>query len=97
MASIKERAIEARLKQRVEDTGGLCIKLAMTYNAGMPDRLCLFPNAFAAFVELKAPGKKPRPIQLYVHDKLRARGFKVYVIDNYDDIELIIKEAGYAK
>jgi len=37
------------------------------------------------FVELKAPGKKPQPHQTRYHDKLRALGFKVSVIDNKAD------------
>jgi hypothetical protein len=34
-----------------------------------------------AFVEVKAPGEKPRPLQLARHKLLRELGFKVYVLD----------------
>lgn len=53
---------------------------------GLPDRLCLFPNAKIAFVELKTTGEKPRKIQLYIHKKLRKLGFAVYVIDNMQSL-----------
>ena len=49
---------------------------------GLPDRLVLLPDGKMFFAELKAPGKKPRPEQVRVHESLRRRGFKVYVIDS---------------
>ena len=36
------------------------MKLPAIHNAGLPDRLCLFPGGEVVFVELKAFGKKPR-------------------------------------
>lgn len=94
---ILEKQIEQKLKERVENAGGLCIKLGMTYAAGMPDRLCLFPTGISVFVEVKAPGKKPRPIQEYVHDWLRTLGFVVLVIDNYEGIDKFMETYSNAK
>lgn len=62
--------------------------------AGMPDRLILLPDGHIAFAELKAPGKKPRPLQLSRHRLLEGLGFKVYVIDSTDQIEQILTEIG---
>ena len=56
----------------------------------MPDRLVLLPHGRCAFVELKAPGKLPRPLQLKRHEQLRALGFKVFVLDNVEDIPEVI-------
>ena len=53
----------------------------------MPDRLVLLPDGVIAFVELKAPGKAPRPLQLARHRLLRSLGFRVYVIDGTEQIE----------
>jgi len=39
------------------------------------------------FVELKAPGKKPTEAQLREHEKIRARGFRVLVLDTYEGID----------
>jgi len=41
------------------------------------------------FIEFKAPGKKPTPLQNAWHEKLRALGFTVHVIDNVSDFERI--------
>lgn len=45
-----------------------------------------------AFVEVKAPGEKPRPLQLSRHRLLRRLGFKVYVLDDESQIGGIINE-----
>ena len=55
-----EKAIEMRLAAAVRSYGGVAVKLAATGISGMPDRLLLLPGGRMAFVETKAPGKKPR-------------------------------------
>ena len=40
-----------------------------------------------AFVELKAPGKKATPQQAREHDRLRADGFSVLVVDTPEGAE----------
>jgi hypothetical protein len=59
---------------------------------GLPDRLILMPDGKMAFVEVKAPGKKPRPLQVARHEILRQLGFKVYVLDDVKEIGGIIDE-----
>lgn len=76
-----ESSIEKRLVTEVERVGGWCLKLPAIHNAGLPDRLCLFPGGEVVFVELKAFGKKPRKIQILMHQKLKALGFRVEAID----------------
>jgi hypothetical protein len=61
---------------------------------GMPDRIVLLPGGRIAFVEVKAPGKKPRPLQLARHKLLRDLGFKVYVLDNIEGIQTILSDMG---
>ena len=45
-----------------------------------------------AFVEVKAPNKKPRPLQKARHRLLQKLGFKVYVLDDAEQIGGIIDE-----
>lgn len=87
-----ESSIEKRLVTEVERVGGWCLKLPAIHNAGLPDRICLFPGGRILFVELKAPGKKPRKIQLFMHRKIRALGFRVEVVDTPEQIKKIIKK-----
>lgn len=81
-----EKAIERKLVELTKANGGMCIKLLCDQLTGLPDRLCLFPNHRIAFVELKTTGRKPRRIQLYIHNKLRALGFRVEILDSINEV-----------
>ena len=89
---MREKVIEAKLCCRVRDAGGMCPKLISPGMDGMPDRLILMPGARVAFAEIKAPNQKPRALQTYRHEQLRALGFPVYVVDDLDQIAGIIDE-----
>ncbi len=58
----------------------------------MPDRIVLLPQGRIIFIELKALGKKPRPIQKYRIKELKALGFRVEIIDSIEGINNIIEE-----
>ena len=81
---MREKTIEQKLIHAVRARGGIALKLASPSCAGIPDRLVLLPGGRAAFVEAKAPGQKPRPLQARRMEQLRALGFRVYVLDRAD-------------
>ena len=82
---MREKLIEQALVRAVLKRGGLCPKF-ISSTAGWPDRMILMPGGRMAFAELKAPGRKPRLLQLYMHQQLRALGYKVFVIDRQEQI-----------
>jgi len=88
---LKESYIERMLKKKVEQAGGKALKFVSPGWAGAPDRLVLLPGGLVKFVELKAPGRKPRPIQLKRHEELRALGFDVVVIDSMEGVGEFIR------
>ena len=51
-----------------------------------------FLRAVDAFAEMKAPGGKLRPLQAARIERLRALGFRVYVIDDIDQIGGVLDE-----
>lgn len=83
---MREQIIEQALVKAVKARGGMCPKFTSPGMDGMPDRLVLFPHGRIAFVEVKAPGKKPRPLQLHRHEQLQRLGFHVYVLDGLEQI-----------
>jgi hypothetical protein len=78
---MREKVIEKKLEMEVKKRGGICPKFTSLGFDGMPDRLVLLPDGKIAFIEVKAPGKKPRPLQLARHRLLRELGFQVFVLD----------------
>lgn len=89
---MREKQIERKLVSAVKAAGGIAPKFVSSGYDGMPDRLLLFPGGGMAFVEVKAPGEKPKPLQTARHRMLRILGFKVYVLDAATDIDKIVKE-----
>lgn len=90
-----ERTLEHKFVEAAKASGGWAPKFTSPGFDGMPDRIVLMPYGRMAFVEVKAPGQKPRPLQLAVHRTLRSLGFRVYVLDDPDDIPRIIDEVAH--
>jgi hypothetical protein len=89
---MREKQIEQRLVKAVKARGGLCPKLVSPGTDGMPDRMVLLPDSHMGFVEVKAPGEKPRPLQQRRHEQLRELGYKVSVLDDPEQIPPILDE-----
>lgn len=89
---MREKIIEQKFRAAVRNAGGMTVKFVSPGLDGMPDRLALLPGGRMAFVEVKAPGKKPRPLQEARHRMLRRLGFAVYVLDDERQIGGIVDE-----
>lgn len=89
---MREKHIEQAFANAAKQAGLWPLKLTCPGTAGMPDRIVLSPNAKVTFVELKAPGKKPRPLQTHRHEQLRRLGFTVITINRLDQIHGAINE-----
>ena len=94
----KERDIEAYLVKRVKELGGEVRKVKWIGRAHAPDRLVMLPECRSAFaedaetlwVELNAPGIKPRPGQLREHERMRRLGQRVEVVDSVDGVDEVL-------
>ena len=89
---MREKTIEQKLCQAAKQRGGICPKFVSPGFDGMPDRVVLMPKGRMGFVEVKAPGKKPRPLQIARHKMLTRLGFRVYVLDSEEQIGGILDE-----
>lgn len=89
---MREARIESKLKVEIERRGGLSLKFVSPGWAGAPDRLVLMPGGRLWFVELKAPGKRPRLLQEKRIAELMGRGFRVRVISSLGELEEFLRE-----
>lgn len=89
---MREKTIEHDLVMEVKRVGGLALKFVSPGFDGVPDRLVLLQGGKMGFVEVKAPGKHPRPLQEARHRLLWRLGFKVYVLDDAEQIGGIIDD-----
>ena len=90
---MREKQIEQQLVKAVKAAGGMCPKLVSPGTDGMPDRMILMPEGRIVFVEVKAPGQKPRPLQMLRMEQLQLMGFRVFILDHEGQIPAIIEEA----
>lgn len=87
-----EKSVEQKFTKTVKDKGGLALKFVSPNFNGVPDRLVLLPFGKMAFVELKAPKKKMRTLQIKRKRQLESLGFSVYCVDDVGMIGDVIDE-----
>ena len=101
MKPLRERNVERHLVKRVKELGGECRKVIWQGRRGAPDRLVMLPPMWreskdwqsptTIWVELKAPGVKPESHQLREHERMRAMGQRVVVIDSIEGVEELLR------
>lgn len=87
---IIEKDIENYLKRKCP---GLCLKFTSPGRVGVPDRILLH-KGLVHFIEVKAPGRQPRPSQRVVFKEFEREGHKVHVVDSYESVDLLLKGLG---
>lgn len=90
MRILQEKDIEKYFVRRVRDAGGKAYKFVSPGNNGVPDRMVCLPGGRVVFVELKAPGKVPRPMQIHQIGILREFGFRVEIVDSKESADEFI-------
>ena len=91
---MQEKYIEQKLVVAVKNMGGIAPKFVSPGFDGVPDRIVLLPVGRIAFIELKAPGKKMRPLQVRRKRQLEELGFSVYCIDGVEQIDEVLRKMG---
>lgn len=106
VASMLEKSVEGYLCREVAKIGGVAEKFTSPGQRSVPDRLVLLPayrtdddGVMGAlerpprviFVELKAPGKKATEAQKRDHERRRAMGFRVEVLDSKEAVDEFIR------
>jgi hypothetical protein len=78
-----ESSIEKKAVAYAKSQGFLCFKFTCPGQQGVPDRLFISWQGISLFLEFKAPGKKPTPLQLRMLQKLRDQGVAAGWVDNF--------------
>ena len=89
---MRESTVEHRLVSEAKKRGGIALKFVSPGIDGVPDRLVLLPHGKFAFVEVKAPGRTLRPLQVRRIGQLRELGYLAYCLDHPDQIGGILDE-----
>lgn len=91
---IRERDIEARLRQGVQRLGGKAYKFISPGNTGVPDREVILPGGLIYFVELKTDRGRTSPVQQAQIRALKKLGCEVRVLYGMSDVEDFLAEIG---
>lgn len=95
---IREAVIEEYFRTRILALGGIAYKFTSPARRSVPDRVCILPKSVAEdlpvlcgehifWVELKRTGQKPTPNQEREHERIRACGGLVLVIDSKELVD----------
>lgn len=76
-----ESNIQGKIRVYLMRHGYWTVKINLCSRPGFPDMIAIgMKHIF--FIETKAPNKTPDPLQLYIHEVIRKRGFDVLVADD---------------
>ncbi len=92
---MRERDIEKILKDEMKKLGGQAYKWVSPGNAGVPDRIVVFPGRPPVFAELKAETGKLTPLQQAQIKRLRELGQDVAVIRGIDGLSQFFQDRGF--
>ena len=86
---MRESALEAKIKAKIQKKGGLCLKWVSPGFSGVPDRIALLPEGKILFIEVKRPGLSEgrSTRQKRVASQLKNLGFEVIRVSDIGDLD----------
>jgi len=84
---MRERDIEAYLRDRVKALGGIAFKFVSPGHAGVADRIVCMPGGVVWFVEVKAPGGKLSPLQRLFEVQMSQLDMRYVTIWSKDEVD----------
>lgn len=80
----EESQLQRKVRLDLERNGWDVLKINLCSKPGYPDTEVKRALRQIFYIEFKAKGKKPDPLQAYIHRQLRKMGFPVFVIDTWE-------------
>jgi hypothetical protein len=90
-----ERDIQANVTKESTSLGLIPIRINVSGRKGWPDYGYMYMGRIA-FIEFKRPGERPDPLQAHVHKLLNAAQIPVFVVNNEDYGNTLLKEWKHA-
>ena len=94
---MRESEIEKTLRDETKKLGGRAYKWVSPGNAGVPDRIVVFPGRPPIFVELKAEKGTLTALQKAQIETLKALGQDVRVVRGLEGAAQFFEEAGFTE
>jgi hypothetical protein len=87
---MRESTIERKVVAFCKRNGVYTRKFVSPAHKGVPDRIFIC-NGTTLFLEFKAPGKKPTPLQSREMTLIHGHGVPAVCVDSYDIAKFILK------
>ena len=84
MANLLEKQIERSVCDYAKSLNFLVYKFTSPERAAVPDRMLITPKSVVFFIEFKREGGKVTLAQDREHERLRAQGVTVFVVDSVE-------------
>ena len=91
-----EKEVEKVLVQEVKKLGGAALKWVSPGNAGVPDRIVIFPGQAPVFVEVKSDTGNLSALQEAQIRRLLSLGQRVEVVRGVEGLMIFFAEYGHA-
>lgn len=92
---MRESTVENYLVRRCQEHGAEVRKVKWIGRKNAPDRVVMGLEPITIWVELKRPGKGAEEAQAREHNRMRAVGQTVVVIDTIEGVDAFVKRHGY--
>jgi hypothetical protein len=87
---VRESKIEAYLRRRVKEVGGLCYKWVCPGESGVPDRIVMYRGKVWV-VETKTHNGKLSDLQAYQAKKILQQGVNYMVVDSVEKVNTLVR------
>jgi hypothetical protein len=84
---MRERDIEAYLRDRVKALGGIAYKFVSPGHAGVADRIVCMPGGVVWFVEVKAPSGRMTPLQKFFAQRMAELQMNYVTVWSKEDVD----------
>lgn len=91
---LAEKKVEARLALKFKEAGFVTEKFQSPNQRAVPDRILTGSYKTMAYCECKSSIGKVTPAQQRDHDRRRAMGFEVFIVNSYEGVDALVLTFG---